>query len=154
MNLMGITKTVNDLANRSRNNQLKLLAERSCTTVFYEAPRRIVDTVSDIRATLGEERQLVMAKELTKTFERFVSGTPDEVLAWLKENEAHQKGEFVLMVAGVQPKASTLPADALSLLQELADVLPLKKAAAIVASHYSLKKNALYQAGLSFTQNK
>ncbi|WP_137166091.1 16S rRNA (cytidine(1402)-2'-O)-methyltransferase [Salinimonas lutimaris] len=139
---------------QARTNQLKLLAERSCTTVFYEAPRRIVDTVSDIREILGAQRQLVMAKELTKTFERFISGTPDEVLAWLNENNAHQKGEFVLMVAGIQPTSTALPADALALLQELAEVLPLKKAAAIVASHCNLKKNALYQAGLSFTQEK
>lgn len=128
---------------------LETLLDRTCTSVFYEAPRRIVSTIEAMAATLGDQRQLVLAKELTKAFEAYVAGTPAEILAWLQDDPARQKGEFVLMVAGAPVKSTELPAEALSLLQALMAELPLKKAAAVVAAHYQLKKNALYQAGLA-----
>ncbi|MDC8832567.1 16S rRNA (cytidine(1402)-2'-O)-methyltransferase [Alteromonas gilva] len=134
---------------QARKTILETLLDRSCTSVFYEAPRRIVDTVTDIKETLGDDRQLVLAKELTKTFERYICDTPDGVLAWLRADPVHQKGEFVLMVSGAPRQTDALPADAMALLKRLKQDLPLKKAAAIVADHYQLKKNALYQAGLA-----
>lgn len=133
---------------QARMNLLETLVERTCTSVFYEAPRRILDTIKDIKQVLGSDRHLVLAKELSKTFETYVSDDADGVIAWLEADPVHQKGEFVLMVAGAPPKAETLPPEALALLKRLKAELPLKKAAAIVADHYQLKKNALYQAGL------
>ncbi|MEC8419263.1 MAG: rRNA (cytidine-2'-O-)-methyltransferase, partial [Pseudomonadota bacterium] len=116
-------------------------------TVFYEAPRRILDTVSDIQKVLGE-RQLVIAKELTKTFETYVSGTAQDVIDYLQANATHQKGEFVVMIGPAQVSEQAIPSEAMNLLHTLCEYMPLKKAAAVVASHYDLKKNALYQAGL------
>lgn len=135
--------------NQARMNVLETLIDRSCTSVFYEAPRRILDTIRDIKTVLGPDRHLVVAKEITKTFETYISDIPDGVIDWLEADPVHQKGEFVLMVAGAPPSSSDLPAEALALLKRLIEDLPLKKAAAIVADHYQLKKNALYQAGLS-----
>ena len=128
------------------------LKGRSYTSVFYEAPRRVLATIETIRTELGSERHLVLAKELTKTFEHYVSGTADDVIAWLTAEPAHQKGEFVLMIAGEQLEETGIPLEAMNLLSALAEELPLKKAAAIVAKHYDLKKNALYQAGLEQKQ--
>lgn len=128
------------------------LKGRSYTSVFYEAPRRVLATIETIRAELGSERHVVLAKELTKTFEHYVSGTADDVIAWLTAEPAHQKGEFVLMIAGEQLEETGIPLEAMNLLSALAEELPLKKAAAIVAKHYDLKKNALYQAGLEQKQ--
>ena len=135
--------------NQARMNVLATLLDRTCTSVFYEAPRRILDTVNDIKTALGPDRHLVLAKELTKTFEAYVSDTPDGIVAWLEADAVHQKGEFVLMVAGAPPASDELPSEAMALLKRLKQDLPLKKAAAIVADHYQLKKNALYQAGLA-----
>ena len=135
--------------NQARMNVLATLLDRTCTSVFYEAPRRILDTVNDIKTALGPDRHLVLAKELTKTFETYVSDTPDGIVAWLEADAVHQKGEFVLMVAGAPPASDELPSEAMALLKRLKQDLPLKKAAAIVADHYQLKKNALYQAGLA-----
>ena len=135
--------------NQARMNVLATLLDRTCTSVFYEAPRRILDTVNDIKTALGPDRHLVLAKELTKTFETYVSDTPDGIIAWLEADAVHQKGEFVLMVAGAPPASDELPSEAMALLKRLKQDLPLKKAAAIVADHYQLKKNALYQAGLA-----
>lgn len=134
---------------QARADVLETLQARTCTSVFYEAPRRVVDTVTLIKSVLGNERKMVMAKELTKTFERYITGTPDDILDWLQAETAHQKGEFVLMIAGTPKIDDMLPLEAMNLLKALKVELPLKKAAAIVADHYNLKKNALYQAGIA-----
>lgn len=131
-----------------RKQVLEGLSERTFTTVYYEAPRRVLDTVQDICETLGEHRHIVLAKELTKTFETYVDGAAKDVAEWLQEDPVRQKGEFVLMISPAAAQQKALPPEALSLLASLKPLLPLKKAAAIVAEHYNLKKNALYQAGL------
>ena len=133
-------------------NALEALIGRTYTTVFYEAPRRILATVEMIREVLGPDRHIVVAKELSKTFETYVSGNATDVIDWLTEDAAHQKGEFVLMIAGEVIEQADIPTEAMSLLALLADDLPLKKAAGIAAQHYGLKKNALYQAGLALKQ--
>jgi 16S rRNA (cytidine1402-2'-O)-methyltransferase len=117
--------------------------------VFYESPRRVVDTVQQIVTELGDNRQMVLAKELTKTFETFYSGTAESCLTWLKADPNHQRGEFVLMIAGVKQDQTEVSSDALKLLKQLMKELPLKKAAAVTAEHYGLKKNNLYQLGLT-----
>lgn len=132
---------------QAREGVLTALLDRTFTTVFYEAPRRILDTVKDIQRVLGE-RSIVVAKELTKTFETYVSGTPQDVITYLEADVTHQKGEFVVMIGPALIDEQALPSEAMSLLMTLCDHMPLKKAAAVVAEHYGLKKNALYQAGL------
>ncbi len=131
----------------ARDNLLTQLKERECTSVFYEAPRRILDTVNDIQRILGD-RHIVIAKEISKAFETYVSGTPQVVIDYLESDATHQKGEFVVMVSPATLNASEIPPEAMALLNALCEYLPLKKAAAVVAKHYDLKKNALYQAGL------
>lgn len=131
----------------ARRQALAELKEETATTVFYEAPRRVVDTVKYIGEELGD-RQIVIAKELTKTFEQYVSGDAQKVLAWFAEDNNREKGEFVLMVAGASKRDSEIPAEVETLLLRIAKELPLKKAAAIVADVYGLKKNTLYQLGL------
>ncbi|MCJ8271449.1 MAG: hypothetical protein MJK04_18885 [Psychrosphaera sp.] len=61
----------------------------------------------------------------------------------------HQKGEMVLMISTKKEKTTELPEPAIALLKQLKVELPLKKAAAIVAVHYELKKNDLYKFGLT-----
>ncbi|RDV29000.1 16S rRNA (cytidine(1402)-2'-O)-methyltransferase [Alteromonas aestuariivivens] len=134
---------------QARTNLLQSLSDRTCTSVFYEAPRRILETLQDVQRVLGE-RHIVVAKELTKTFETYIDGTPAQAIDWLQQDPAHQKGEFVLIIGGADLAESEISADAELLLRDLCEVLPLKKAAAIVAKHHNLKKNTLYQFGLTF----
>ncbi len=92
---------------------------------------------------------MVMARELTKTFETFLCGTTAEVLAQVEADANQQRGEIVLMLHGfVSEEADETPAAALDTLKLLCDELPLKKAAAIAAQIHGLKKNALYKKGL------
>ena len=128
---------------------LEKLKAETATTVFYESPRRVVATLEAIIEVLGENRKVSLAKELTKTFETFYHNTAEGVLNWLKEDPNHQRGEFVIIIEGVQIVTSDLPLESLSLLKMLMAELPLKKAAAITANHYGVKKNALYQYGLT-----
>lgn len=131
----------------ARLTQLEALSDEPRTLVFYEAPRRILDTLADMETVFGPERQVVLAKELTKTFETIHGAPVAELQAWLKEDSDRQKGEMVLMVAPA-PKQEELPKAAVKLFMALAEELPRKKAASLVAEAFELKKNALYNLGL------
>lgn len=132
----------------AKKTKLEEIGALACTQVFYESPRRVVDTVGKIGEVIGPDREIVIAKELTKSFETFKKGCAAEILSWFAEDEARTKGEFVVMLAPASRVETGVPAEAQSLLQDLATELPLKKAAAIVAKHYQLKKNELYKLGL------
>jgi 16S rRNA (cytidine1402-2'-O)-methyltransferase len=132
----------------AKQQALQRLLTETSTSVFYESPRRVADTVSQIVVELGADRQMVVAKELTKTFETFYSGSAQACSIWLEADTNHQRGEFVLMIAGEKQDQTEVSADALNLLKLLMKELPLKKAAAVTAEQYNLKKNHLYQLGL------
>jgi len=78
------------------------------TQVFYEAPRRLVESVEDIVEVLGPERHIVIAREVTKMHEEFLRGRAEEVLDTLK-SRGDVKGEITLLVgkaeAGAQKSA-------------------------------------------------
>ena len=122
------------------------------TVVFYESPRRILDTLVYVEQSLGEDKEVVVAKELTKHFEAFAKGTPSEVKAWFEEDKDRQQGEMVLMIAPNKEDAALSP-EAEKLLKALMDELPVKKAAAITAQIHDLKKNELYKLALSWKEN-
>lgn len=136
---------------QAKNQALAGLERETSTCVYYESPRRVADTVSCIIEVLGADRPMVLAKELTKTFETFCSGSAQDVLTWLEADSNHQRGEFVLMIGGHKPDGNALSLEAVKLLKALMQELPLKKAAAITAEQFGIKKNALYQLGLSFS---
>jgi 16S rRNA (cytidine1402-2'-O)-methyltransferase len=138
----------------AKQQALQKLLRDTCTCIFYESPRRISTTVSSVVEVLGKDRKVVVAKEITKTFETYFSGTAEQTLEWLNADSNHQRGEFVLLISGYEEVIEELPQEAISLLQILMQEMPLKKAAAITAKHYELKKNTLYQLGLSFNDKE
>ncbi|WP_199609666.1 16S rRNA (cytidine(1402)-2'-O)-methyltransferase [Flocculibacter collagenilyticus] len=125
------------------------LAGLSETMVCYESPRRLLASIEDLIVIMGEQQQIVMAKELTKTYETFFYGTAIQLKEWLVEDENRQKGEIVLIIKGKEKAATAIPEEAMTLMTLLQEELPLKKAAAITAKHFDLKKNDLYKAGLA-----
>lgn len=70
--------------------------------VFYESPHRIKHVVEAMKDVFGEERQMVLAREVTKRFEEFIRGTVAEVSEWL--NSEKIRGEFVMIVEGNKKK--------------------------------------------------
>jgi type 1 fimbria pilin len=118
------------------------------TLIFYESTHRLLDSLEDIVAVLGESRYVVLARELTKTWETIHGAPVGELLAWVKEDENRRKGEMVLIIEGHKAQEEDLPADALRTLALLQAELPLKKAAALAAEIHGVKKNALYKYAL------
>jgi len=133
----------------ARQSTLASLLDETRTMVFYDAPRRAIDTVEDIVKVLGGERYVVMARELTKTFETVHSDTAENLLSWLKEDPNQLKGEMVLIIEGYIVDPSAIPRQAIETLKLLLAEMKPKKACAIAAEIYGVKKNALYEIALS-----
>jgi len=134
-----------------RQTQLAAVPANTGTIICYDTARRILDTLQDVVAVFGAERQLVLAKELTKTFEHFACGTAADITAWLTEDPQRCQGEMVLMIAPAPAKADEVIGEAVQrTLKILLAELPLKQAAALTAQIHDEKKNALYQLALSW----
>ncbi|MEQ9876917.1 16S rRNA (cytidine(1402)-2'-O)-methyltransferase [Pectobacterium aroidearum] len=133
---------------KARKDTLRDLGEEPRTLIFYESTHRLLDSLQDISEVLGAERYVVLAREITKTWESIHGAPVGELFAWVKEDENRRKGEMVLIVEGYQADDSALSAEALRTLTLLRAELPLKKAAALAAEIHGVKKNALYRYGL------
>lgn len=133
---------------KGRRDTLKALEEEPRTLIFYESTHRLVESLEDICAALGESRYVVLARELTKTWESIHGAPIGELVAWVREDENRRKGEMVLIVEGFKAQEEALPAAALRTLALLQAELPLKKAAALAAEIHGVKKNALYKYAL------
>ena len=134
--------------NNPRRQALMAAMEESCTLVFYESPRRILELLQLIDE-LDPLRQVCLAKELTKTFERFFSGNAAELICQLNSDPDLQKGEWVVLLAGrEQSQELAIPVTVLEAVELAARDLPLKKACELVAHLTDHKKNQLYQAVL------
>ncbi|GGB36652.1 ribosomal RNA small subunit methyltransferase I [Oceanisphaera marina] len=134
---------------KARLDKITHLKDEPRTLVFYESPRRLLDSVAALVQVLGDDRQIVVARELTKTFETIHSLPAADMLSWLQADTNRSRGEIVLMVAGYRPTSEDeLSAKVLRTLTLLCSELPLKKAAALTAEIHGGKKNALYKYGL------
>lgn len=140
---------------KSRCDKLTELSEEKRTLIFYESTHRILDTLADMQQIFGQERYVVMARELTKTWETIYGAKLIELLVWLQQDPNRIKGEIVLVVEGNKNHIpDEIPAPALKLLTRLVEELPLKKAASIAAEIFNCKKNDLYQYGLENLKDK
>jgi len=132
-----------------RRQRLAEVAGYSCTLVFYESSHRIVDSLADMAAVLGADREATVARELTKTFETVLGGTLSGLLAQLQADSNQRRGEFVVLVHGAPARAATaIDAASEQVLAVLMDELPLKQAASLAAKITGVSKNALYERGV------
>jgi len=129
------------------------LADQTATIIFYEASHRIEQSLADMATIFGTDRQAVIARELTKTFETFLSGSLSQLSSMLKEDSNQTRGEFVVMLRG-KKTTETLSSESQQVLKLLIKELPTKKAAAITAKITGDKKNQLYQFALSMKEPK
>lgn len=129
---------------QARIARLTALGAWACTIMCYESTHRLLESLEDIAKTLPQ-RELVLAKELTKQFEAIVEGTAEEILAWLQEDSARSKGEFVLLIAGNPEAERQKGLDVNQVLGILEKELSVKQAASIAAALTGEKKNALYE---------
>ena len=137
---------------KERRERLAALAAAPWAIVLFESPHRIVATLSDLHDALGE-RDVVIARELTKRFETITRRPLKGAAAWSKEDANRARGEFVLVVEGraVESKAANDPR---ALLEALLAELPLKQAVAIAAKISGGRRNDLYALALKMKPEK
>lgn len=136
----------------AREARLQQLQGEHRTLVFYEAPHRIVASIAAMAAVFGADRQAVIARELTKTFETIHGDTLAGLSDWLLSDANQQRGEFVVIVGGAPFDDQLIDAEAERVLRLLLDEMSLKQAAALAAKITGVKKNLLYQFALALTR--
>jgi 16S rRNA (cytidine1402-2'-O)-methyltransferase len=137
------------LKGQERKQQLDAISSEFRTLIFYEAPHRVRQTLQDLAGVLGNERQVVVARELTKLHEEFWRGTLAEAIAHYQQREP--QGEFTLVVAGAQLVMPMLSEDALKaeLQQLLTQGLTRSQASRQLAQQTSLSRRQIYQLALT-----
>lgn len=114
------------------------------TSIFYEAPHRLVKTLSNMATVFTPEREIVAARELTKIHEEFIRGTVQEVSQYFSENQP--RGEFVILVSPNTEETEQLSwPELIELVDERVDQGESKKSAIKeVAQANQVSKNELY----------
>lgn len=117
--------------------------------IMYEAPHRVLETVEDLTARFGAEREIVIARELTKKFEEMVRLPLGKANAWLLADVHRQQGEFVLVLGPeTAPRADRAQVDAQRVLRLLLETLPPGEAARLAARITGAPRNVLYPLAL------
>lgn len=132
----------------SRTNQLTELVNQTCTLIFYESTHRILACLDDMIEVFGGEREAVVAREVTKTFETIKDARLDELKAWMLADTNQQRGEFVILVRGAETiiqEVEQIDSRSEHILLLLAAELPPKKAAAIASDITGIHKKRLYE---------
>lgn len=131
----------------ARGRAIEVVKPVDATLVFYEAPHRLAETVADLAACLEPQREIVIARELTKMFESIVRMPLAEAPEWLAADPDRLRGEFVLLVSAPPPKHG-LSAEAENTLVALLEELPLKQAVKLAAQITGESRNDLYRRAL------
>ena len=132
-----------------RQKLLAKWAQADFPVVMFETPHRIEAALSDM-AALFPERRLTLAREITKTFETFLSGTVSEIQTALQADNDQIRGEMVLILHPARrEKHDGLPEAAQHIMNILAAELPTKQAAELAAKITGENKKALYDLALA-----
>ena len=83
----------------ARIKLLKTLLYQTETSIFYESPKRILATLTDMLSIFGSGREVCLAKELTKVFETIQTDSIPNLISYLTADENNQKGEFVILIS-------------------------------------------------------
>jgi 16S rRNA (cytidine1402-2'-O)-methyltransferase len=132
----------------ARVHEIESLRALSAALVFYEAPHRVRETLADLAGVLGAERELVIARELTKLFETIHACRLGEAVVWLDEDPNRTRGEFVLIVQGAATTGDPQAEEGERVLAILLRELPVKQAVQLAAEITGAKRNALYARAL------
>jgi 16S rRNA (cytidine1402-2'-O)-methyltransferase len=138
---------------KARRELLAAFADVPAAIVIYEAPHRVRATAADLASALGADRMLVVARELTKTFETITRIALGDADAWFAADPNRERGEFVLIV-DVRPAAQRnaeagLTADAERWLVALLEELPPARAARVVAAATGIRREVIYARALA-----
>src|SRR5688500_14102459 len=122
--------------------------EADCPLILYEAPHRVLETVHDLLERFGADREIVIARELTKKFEEVARMPLGSAAAWLQADPQRIGGEFgVVQHAGDRRGQAEI--DAGRVLRELLEVLGPSEAAKVAAKITGLPRRLLYEKALA-----
>ena len=122
------------------------LAGRTETIIFYESPKRVLATLTDMQTIFGDSREVCLAKELTKAFETIHTGSIPNLIEYLTIDQNHQKGEFVILISAtnkIDLAEAEIQLD--SLLPILCAEMGTSKAAKIAAKITGIDKKKCYK---------
>jgi len=130
----------------ARVKLLKSLVSRTETSIFYESPKRILATLTDMHSIFGGSREVCLAKELTKLFETIQTDSIPNLIKYLNIDKSHQKGEFVILVSA-NDKIDIAEAETQldSLLPILCAEMGASKAAKLAAKITGIDKKQCYK---------
>jgi 16S rRNA (cytidine1402-2'-O)-methyltransferase len=129
-----------------RRTALESLRDVQHTVVFYEAPHRILESLQELVGILGAERQVVIARELTKLHEEFIRGAAREILKSLEGREL--RGEITVLIGKAETADhATRGKDLPMRLKEIMELerLDEKTALKVLAKEQGLSKSELYR---------
>ena len=130
----------------ARVKLLKSLINRTETSIFYESPKRILATLTDMHRIFGDNREVCLAKELTKVFETIQTDSIPNLIKYLTFDQNNQKGEFVILISA-NDKIDIAEAENQldSLLPILCAEMGASKAAKLAAKITGIDKNQCYK---------
>jgi len=130
----------------ARKAKLHALREETATLVFYEAPHRLIETLNDLHQLLGD-RQLVVAREVSKVHEEFLRGAVSDVATRLADREV--QGEITLVVHGATGDARVSDEQLNTEIRRLTDEqVGVKEIAELLGERYGLAKREVYRLAL------
>ncbi|WP_125714412.1 16S rRNA (cytidine(1402)-2'-O)-methyltransferase [Companilactobacillus kedongensis] len=130
---------------KERTESLENLSNRAETSIIYESPKRVVKTLTDLKESLGEDRQITLARELTKIHEAFLRGTVAQTLDYYQEHDP--KGEFVIIISGktIEQNAEMTDAEIINAIDlQIQGGQKPNKAIKDIANQNLLKKQVVY----------
>ena len=137
-----------------RQKRLAGWQEADFPVVMFETPHRIEATLADMQV-LFSERRLMLGREISKTFETFLSGTVNDLVARLQEDNNQSRGEMVLVLhPAALREESGLPPEAEKVMKILAAELPTKQAAELASKISGANKKALYDLALEWKKQE
>ena len=134
----------------ARLKLFKSFFSRTETIIFYESPKRILATLTDMQSIFEDSREVCLAKELTKTFETIHTDSIPNLIKYLTTDQNHQKGEFVILISA-NDKIDIAEAETQldSLLPILCAEMGASKAAKIAAKITGIDKKKCYKRAIN-----
>ncbi|MBX2867358.1 MAG: 16S rRNA (cytidine(1402)-2'-O)-methyltransferase [Acidiferrobacterales bacterium] len=137
----------------ARRRVFSSLRQESQTLIMYESSHRIIACLDDLILEMGAERYVAVGRELTKKFEQFYCGSVEAVKETIASADNHQKGEFVLMIAG-QTEISVEQAEVRRFLSLLSKEVSVKTASQLAAGWFGGKRNDYYQLAMRLREDE
>jgi len=134
-----------------RKSSMEVLLSETSTLIFYESPHRILNTLEDLLSVLGD-RRIVLARELTKTFETFLCDSVSEVIQIMKQDSNQQRGEMVLLVDGAEKSAKTELAEMDVMIKASLKYLGVKQTSSLLSDITGVRKKEIYQRALELSE--